>query len=488
MENWIPGLSTIVSRYGTKLWNLLSGVKTIHPYNSSVNKLFGFTNSGVFDVSVEGVVTDQSVAITSGKVRAINFSAANTQYLICCNGVDKVLIYNGATWKFLDSLSTPALTFPGGSTFTSADITVIKEHQTRLWMLPKTGLSAYYLDIAAIGGTLTEFPMGSIFRRGGHFVDMETWTVDGGSGTGDYFAFLTSEGEVAIYSGYDPTQATTWGWVGVFFVGVPIGDRPLQRYGGDMVVLTLNGIGVLSKLMASAEISNAAMLSDTINKSFANVTSLYQNNYGWQIHESPKDNLFLVNIPTVDGANSEQYVMYNLTNTWTKFTGLDCTCMAQFKGELIFATPSGSISRYTSDAQYTDLSNPFRLFIQFAYSFLGTKGNKKKPVVLKPLLRITNVKAQIYEMSGLTWGIDKDFANRPEISEVSEVPFIYADIIGTGIIGGLQIGAHELVLQSNHAIACMPGFAFSPQLEMYSQGSRWEFMGLQALVVYGNFL
>ena len=51
-----------------------------------------------------------------------------------------------------------------------------------------SGLSAFYLDVASVGGTLTEFPMGSIFRRGGYLVDMETWTVDGGSGTGDYFA------------------------------------------------------------------------------------------------------------------------------------------------------------------------------------------------------------------------------------------------------------------------------------------------------------
>jgi hypothetical protein len=43
--------------------------------------------------------------------------------------------------------------------------------------------------------------------------------------TDDYAAFITSEGQVAVYSGADPASSTTWSLVGVFDIGAPIGRR-----------------------------------------------------------------------------------------------------------------------------------------------------------------------------------------------------------------------------------------------------------------------
>ena len=63
------------------------------------------------------------------------------------------------------------------------------------------------------------FPLGQIFKMGGFLVQMATWTIDNVSGMDDYAAFITSEGEVAIYQGYDPTQQSTWSLVGVFRIG-----------------------------------------------------------------------------------------------------------------------------------------------------------------------------------------------------------------------------------------------------------------------------
>jgi len=490
MENWIPGISSLVSRNGTSTWatGLDGNCKALATYNASSSKLFAFTDAKIWDVTSTGAASDTGQTLTSGKVRAINFSAANIQYLYCCNGVDKPRLYNGSAWVAVDGVSSPSLAFPGGSGFVTSNIRCIKEHQTRLWFLVTSGLSAFYLDVASVGGTLTEFPMGSIFRRGGYLVDMETWTVDGGSGTGDYFAFLTSEGEVAIYSGYDPTQASTWGWLGVFFVGRPVGDRPLKRYGGEVIVLTMNGIGQLSQLLSTAETnSSKGMLSDAINKSFAQATTLYGANYGWTILECPKENLLFVNIP-LSASTSEQYVMYTLTGAWTRFTGLNASCW-ELLGDTAYFGTGTNVCRYETDgAVIQDSGISFRLFLRFAYAYLGTKSRKKQLTFLRPTLRLTTKTARLYEMASLVWGVDVDFADTPNRTVVDEVPLIWANTIDVGTVDSMVIGAKELLMQTPHSVACWPGLCFAPEMEVYPQGSRWEFMGLEGQALRGSFL
>jgi hypothetical protein len=48
---------------------------------------------------------------------------------------------------------------------------------------------------------------------------MADWSIDAGIGIDDYAAFISDQGEVALYKGSDPTSATTWALVGTFWVG-----------------------------------------------------------------------------------------------------------------------------------------------------------------------------------------------------------------------------------------------------------------------------
>lgn len=51
----------------------------------------------------------------------------------------------------------------------------------------------------------------------------ETWTLDSGEGLDDYLVVTTSEGQVGVFRGTDPTSVATWGLVGVWNLGEPIG-------------------------------------------------------------------------------------------------------------------------------------------------------------------------------------------------------------------------------------------------------------------------
>jgi hypothetical protein len=48
---------------------------------------------------------------------------------------------------------------------------------------------------------------------------------------GDYLVLITSEGEVAIFNGYDPSNAATWALVGVFNMGKPMSKRCTSKNG-----------------------------------------------------------------------------------------------------------------------------------------------------------------------------------------------------------------------------------------------------------------
>jgi hypothetical protein len=79
--------------------------------------------------------------------------------------------------------------------------------------------------VESVGGAATEINLGSVFRLGGCIMACYTWTIDAGNGADDHFVILSSNGEVAVYRGTDPSDATAWSIVGVFVLGRPIGRR-----------------------------------------------------------------------------------------------------------------------------------------------------------------------------------------------------------------------------------------------------------------------
>jgi hypothetical protein len=94
---------------------------------------------------------------------------------------------------------------------------------------------------------------------------MANWNIDGGLGADDYAAFLSSQGEVALYKGTDPASSTTWALQGVYWLGSPIGRRCFVQYGSDVAVISQDGLLPLSKELPQNRInSNVVALTDTI--------------------------------------------------------------------------------------------------------------------------------------------------------------------------------------------------------------------------------
>lgn len=380
LENWYPMASDVELRKGVQSWVTGFGSQPLSMMSwngTSSIKLFAATNANVYDITFTGALGAPVSSCTNGNFSSTNFTTVGGHYLVAVNGVDKLKLYDGTTWLAIDGASTPAIT---GVVTTSLNyVAVIKR---RLWFVVNNSTSAWYLPTAAVGGALTEFPLGQVFDLGGHLVAIGAWTIDGGNGADDYTVFVSSEGQVAVYKGNDPSDSTTWSKVGCYYIGEPVGNNCLAQYGGDLLLLCQNGLYPLSKALQSATIDRAQSLTAKIDTAFTQAVSDYGSNPGWTIAVYPKGSFVLVNVPIAAGY-SEQYVMNSITGAWCKFTNIFASDWIVSGQELYVAsdTKIGLAWEGTSD-----FGSPISGFARQAYTYFNRRGEQKQLKLCRPSL------------------------------------------------------------------------------------------------------
>jgi len=369
MDNFFPSTGTVDLRPGKISWatGFTQAVKTLMSYNSgTVSQFFAATSNGIFDVTAGGAIGAAVSSCTNGKWQYRNLTTSGGSFLVAVNGVDTIRRYNGTTW-YTDAAGgggTPSAV-TGVDTTTLINVHLFKH---RLWFIQKNSMTAYYLGIDSIGGAVTAFPMGNVFRRGGYLVAQESWTFDGGDGVDDYLVTVTSEGEMAIYQGTDPASATDWNLVGTYYVGKPLGSRCLVKYGGDLLFLSKNGLFPLTKLLQSTTVQRTLSLSDKIVNAFKDAVNGYGNVFGWQIALHPTQSVVIVNVPMIEGSSSVQFVMNDLTKMWCRFTGWDADCWGVFGDNLFSAMGTTVYQNWTGTS---DAGDSIQGLCQQAYMSIG---------------------------------------------------------------------------------------------------------------------
>lgn len=386
LKNWFPRTTYCEIRGGSA--NHVTGIpavgKTLMSYNApnGANKMFVSTPTNIYDTTVAGAVGASAATCTSGKWQWLNYAAVSgTTYLITVNGVDKPFYFDGTTWIAVDAASTPALTG-----LTTTKIVFINQFKHRLFFLENDKLNFWYLPVQQAGGALTEFVLGSLARRGGFTMAMGTWTIDAGAGVDDHAVFITSEGEAIVYKGSDPSDATKWTLVGVYYVGKPLGRNCLAKLGGDMVILVEGGVFPLSKALLSASIDRSQALTDKISKAFAEAIQLYgTSTYGWQAIIYPAQGALIVNIPVSEGTQQKQYVMNTVSLSWCEFDSWNAESFIVFNGALYYATSTKVVKAWTgnSDIGSTNIVADAKT----AFTYLGTK-LQKRINLFRPLIMV----------------------------------------------------------------------------------------------------
>lgn len=332
LDNWLPRTADVMSRkgYTNHVIGLPAQVNTLMVYAGvTASTMFAASDTAIYNVTTTGTVGAAVVTgLTSSKFQYVNMATAGGKYLWAVNGADLAKMWDGTTW------TNPAVT--GLGALTTASFSQINIWKTRLFLTQKDSMSVWYLPVNAIAGAASEINFGPLFKLGGKIIATATWTIDGGYGMDDNLVILTSKGEVAVYRGTDPASAATFALVGVYQIGSPIGDRCFTKFGGDMVMITLDGFEPLSNSLTSTRTNNRVAISDKISGAVTQATTDYISNFGWEIINFPTENMLIFNVPVSTGSEVHQYVMNTLTGSWCRFKGWNANCFALMDDVLYF--------------------------------------------------------------------------------------------------------------------------------------------------------
>lgn len=376
--NFFPRVADVAGRGGaaSHATGIPAPVKALPTYsaNAGTTSMFATTNSGIFNVTAAGAVGASVATSTNGYWQFVQMGTSAGQFLLMANGTDLMLRYDGAVW------TNPAITGPA----VTSDIIHLNIYKRRLFVLEKNVLSFWYLPPDVVAGASVEFFLGPLCPKGGFTMAMGTWSLDAGNGPDDYAVFITSEGELVIFSGTDPGTAADWTLVGVYYVSKPIGRKCFVKMGGDLIVLTEAGAVPLSSILKSTSIERIASLTNKIENAFTEAARSYGAIEGWQPIIYPAQSALIFNIPTALNTTSVQYVMNQITKAWCQFTGWNANCFALLNKELYFGGSTFVAKAWTGT---DDLGSNIVLMAQTAYNTFGTM-EKKKFQLVKPQLLV----------------------------------------------------------------------------------------------------
>lgn len=366
-------------KYATGITGNTESLLTYNANSESGSKMFACANNAIYDITASGAIGAAVVtAMNSNKWEHVNFSTAGGRWMIAVNGVDAPRLYNGTTWSAFSEVATPA---NPGEVFgvDPAKWTNVTHFKLRVWAVEKDSSKAWYLPINSVGGTATVFDFGSYTRKGGHLVAITSWSIDAGKGLDDYLVAVTSEGEVLVYEGTDPSSSATFKLVGIWEVAKPIGKRCFMKYAGEVLYLSEDGVTVLQKYLNSDGIDVNTALSVPIRQILTEQVAENKALFGWQLIHLPKESVVILNVPRAAG--STQYVFNTITRAWSQFTGWDVKCFAVFKGELYYGSANTVLrgfDGYTDAADTSGLNGAmYQATAQQAFNYFEKPGQKK---------------------------------------------------------------------------------------------------------------
>ena len=270
----------------------------------------------------------------------------------------------------------------GNNSNTFAYVNLFKE---RLYFVEEDSLNFWYLPVDSINGAVTKFPLGGIFKNGGYLQAMGTWTIDAGYGVDDLAVFVTSNGEVAVYKGSNPSDPTDWSLIGIWNIGSTFARKCVFKYGGDILLLTQQGLVPLSAGLQSTRLDPRVNITDKIFYAISQATDDYSSNFGWQINYLAKYNMLILNVPVT--SNTEQYVMHNITKSWSRFTNISANCWEMSNEDMYFGG-NGFVARFYDS--FADEGTNIKGFVQQAYSYFESRGQQKRFTMVRPILQTDN--------------------------------------------------------------------------------------------------
>ena len=478
LTNWVPGTSSVIQRYGYTQYSTGLGaqVESIFSYaGGATTKLFGVAGGSIYNCTAGGAVGAADVTgLSNSRFQYVNVATAGGNFMLCVNGADKLRGYTGSAW-YADGDGTHDIT--GVNT---ANCVGINLHKNRVWLIENNTLNAWYLPLSSIGGAATAFPLQGVAKLGGYIMAMGTWTMDAGYGADDMAVFVTSRGEVIVYRGTDPSSASTWSLMGVWHLGAPIGRRCLYKFGGDLLMISQDGVSAMSTALQSERLDQRALLTNKIQKAISEAVTNYGTNYGWQLIAFPKQNQLYLNVPVTQGNLQEQYVMNTITKSWCNFTGWNANVFELYNDNLYFGG-SGFIGYAWNGL--SDNGAVIQTNGKQAFNYCGDPIAYKRWTMMRPMILSDG-------SPSVLCSLDVDFQDIDPTGALQFSPITYASWDGAGITSQWDSavwGGELSIIRSWQGVHGL-GNCCAPRLKTGSQNIRIEWINTELVMEKGGIL
>ncbi len=375
MDNYLPLDNKIALRKGyVDYFKNGQRFLTLAAYKKgNQQRLIGISSGKAYNLSSSSDVSVyDNIVFNNDRCQTLQYK----DYLYFMNGVDIPKVYH---LNDNDEESFTDWGFSAEGLISSKIISGCVSKQF-FWTVERGSLKAWYAASAGnISGTLNCFDLNGIARFGGHLMAVCCWTVDGGKGIDDLTVFITSEGEVLIYSGNNPNSADDWSLKGSYKISPPLGYRCTLQYQGDIVIITEDGYLPLSKVLPLNEAGTSTYaFSDKIRGLILSRSATGKNKDGWQGIIYTLGGYALFNVPLSQGY--EQHVINLTTGAWCRFTDIKSHCWVIFDDKIYFGSDYG-VCQF--DKGYSDNGSNIKGEVRQAYNNLGND-NLKKIQLLNP--------------------------------------------------------------------------------------------------------
>ena len=456
---------------GTR-WSRSATTSTAQTISSITRGGTGNLTATLVTASAHGLVTGNTITVAG---------ATPAEF----NGTYRITVTNATTFTYTMTTApsgnatvvgtyTIDYYITGKNSNTFAYVNLFKE---RLYFVEENSLNFCYLPVDSINGAVTSFPLGGIFKNGGYLQAMGTWTIDAGYGVDDLAVFVTSNGEVAVYKGSDPSDPTDWALVGIWNIGQTFARKCVFKYGGDILLLTQQGLVPLSAGLQSTRLDPRVNITDKIFFAISQAADLYSTNFGWQINYLAKYNMLLLNIPTASG--QEQYVMHNITKSWCRFTNILANCW-EASGDDMYFGGNGFVARFYDS--FSDEGNNINGFVQQAYSYFESRGQQKRFTLVRPILQTDN------GLPTVLCGISTDFDTVPLTSQITFNPStLTIGVWDTSTWDNQNWGGQLIVSKFWQGVTGL-GYAGSISLNVASQGIDFHWASTDYVMEKGGVI
>jgi len=363
MVNLVPDTGAVRPRGGKIAFCSIGGseVSTLVSYAADdVVALLACGGGKIYDVT-----SGTAVTLKSGLSEdAWQYEHFNNK-VVLCNGSDHEQVYDGSTLTDLTITSGPTLGTLIGVVAFKGRAFYWEAHALKLW----------YAAAGAYQGVLTELSLEYVAQTGGFVKYCCTWTRAGGDGMNDLLVVVLSTGEIIVYQGDDPGDATRWSLVGNYRMGAPLSIRAHAKLASTQILVTSDGILAMEEAVNNQRVQSKHTFGGKIVNAVQRAAQAYSGNFGWDVVFYPRGNLLLINVP-LSSTTNEQYVRNTNTGAWCRFTNWNAASFAIYQDKLYYGNHSGTI--YEADAGTSDDGAYLDCHCITAYRRLGAPGLKTR--------------------------------------------------------------------------------------------------------------